>query len=292
MSPSKPKLTIGLPVFNGQRYLETALDSLLAQSYSDYELVIVDNASVDATEEICRSYAARDNRIRYHRNPENRGPAYSFYRSLELASARFYKYAADDDLYEPRFIEQCMAVVESDPSVVCCYTLAELIDEAGAHLGNLDAEIHTDSSDVSVRLWEVIDVDHLCIQLYGVVRTDVFRALRRYEGYYGWDRNLLAELAIAGRIVALPDYFFHHRLHAKSTGAMLHFARPLEELRQVDPSVNWSLQLSKPQRPAATRFKNYFTAVARAPLSGADRARCFAKLGRLLVEKSVSRFKR
>lgn len=291
MSLPTPKLSIGLPVFNGERYLETALKSILAQSYSDYELVIVDNASADATEEICRRYASRDARVRYHRNAENLGPAYNFYRSLELSSGRYYKYAADDDLYDPQFLERCMTVVESDPGVVCCYTLAELIDEHGAHIESLDAVIDTNSPDVDVRLYQVIAVDHLCIQLYGVVRTEVFRRLHRYEGYYGWDRNLLAELALAGRIVALPEHLFQHRLHAKSTGAMLHFARPLDELKQVDPSVDWSLQLSKPQRSAVTRFKNYFTAVAKAALRPAEQARCYAQLVRLMAEKGVARLR-
>jgi glycosyltransferase involved in cell wall biosynthesis len=292
MSLSTPKLSIGLPVFNGERYLETALKSLLAQSYSDYELLIVDNASADATEEICRSYASRDARVRYHRNPENQGPAYSFYRALELASGRYYKYAADDDLYDPRFLAECMAVAERDPDVVCCYTHAELIDEDGVHIENLDVPIDTNSPKVEVRLYQVIGVDHLCIQLYGVTRTDVFRRLRRYEGYYGWDRNLLAELALAGRIVTLPEHLFKHRLHAKSNGSMLHFARPLDELKKVDPSVDWALQLSKPQRSSVTRFKNYFTAVAKAPLGPGEQARCYAQLARLVAEKAVGRLRR
>jgi glycosyltransferase involved in cell wall biosynthesis len=292
MSPSTPQLSIGLPVFNGERFLESALNSLLGQSYTDYELIIVDNASADATEEICRSYAARDPRIRYHRNPQNIGPAGNFYRSLELSSGHYYKYAADDDLYDPRFLEECLRVVERDPSVVCCFTPAELIDEQGAHIDNLDLPINTGASQADARLYDVIGVDYLCIQLYGVVRTDVFRSLHRYEGYYGWDRNLLADLALAGRIVALPQHLFRHRLHPKSTGAMLHFSRPVDELNRVDPSVNWSLQLSKPQRSAATRFKNYFAAVGRARLSPAQQARCYAQLARLIAEKAAKRLAR
>jgi len=289
MSLSTPTLSIGVPIFNSERYLESALDSLLAQSYSDYELVIVDNASVDATEEICRAYASRDARIRYHRNAVNLGPARNFYRTLELSTGRYYKYAADDDLYDPQFIDRCVSPLEADPSLVCCYSRAQLIDENGAHLENLDVEINTDSNDVAVRLYNMISVDYLCIQLYGVIRTDVLRSLRPFEGYYGWDRNLLAELAIAGRILALPEHLFLHRLHPKSTGSMLHFSRPLDELKRVDPTVNWSMQLRKPQRSAATRFKNYFASVARAPLRPAERVLCYAQLTRLIAEKAMRR---
>jgi glycosyltransferase involved in cell wall biosynthesis len=64
-----PRVRIGLPAYNGERHLPAALDSLLAQTYGDFELIISDNASTDRTEEICREYAARDSRIRYHRSP-------------------------------------------------------------------------------------------------------------------------------------------------------------------------------------------------------------------------------
>jgi hypothetical protein len=97
---------------------------------------------------------------------------------------------------------------------------------------------------------------------------------------------------VAGRICELPEYYFQHRLHPKSTGSMLHFARPLAELRQVDPSVDWSLQLSRPQRSAMLRFRNYFNTVSRAPIGARERALCYAQLGRLLVEKAATRIGR
>src|SRR5262245_32943693 len=96
--PSKPRLCIGVPVYNGERYLEPAIGSLLAQTFSDFRLIISDNASTDGTEEICRALARRDRRIEYHRSTRNRGPAWNFNRVVELADAEYFKWAAYDDL--------------------------------------------------------------------------------------------------------------------------------------------------------------------------------------------------
>jgi glycosyltransferase involved in cell wall biosynthesis len=292
MSAPRPQVSIGLPVFNGQRYLALAIDSLLAQTHTDFELVIVDNASTDRTEEICRDYAARDARVRYHRNPENIGPGLNYYRTVDLASAPYFKLAADDDLYEPEFVARCLSVLESIPEAVCVYSRVKVIDEAGQHVSNLDVRLDTHSEKPHVRFYNMIGVDYLCIQLYGVMKLDVLRRVHRYQGYSAWDRNLLAELALLGQIHEIPEHMFLHRLHAKATGAMLHFGRPLEELKAVDPSINWTGELSKPKLYAARRFANYFSAIARAPLSAKERALCCGQLARLGVEKAAARAKR
>jgi glycosyltransferase involved in cell wall biosynthesis len=89
----KPRLSIGMPVFNGEKYLKEALDSILAQTYSDFELLISDNASTDRTEQICREYAAKDRRIRYYRNEKNIGAPKNFNRVFELSSGKYFRWA-------------------------------------------------------------------------------------------------------------------------------------------------------------------------------------------------------
>ena len=93
----KPSLSIGLPVYNGERFLAKAIASLLIQEFEDFELIISDNGSNDKTEAICRDAAARDSRVRYLRSNENRGATWNFRRVLEAASGEFFKYAAYDD---------------------------------------------------------------------------------------------------------------------------------------------------------------------------------------------------
>lgn len=121
MSPSElanktPKVSIGVPVYNAERYLRTALDSLLAQTYADFELLISDNASTDATEAIYREYATRDARIRYSRQPVNKGAAFNFNAVMRMATGEYFMWAAADDLRDPDFLRLAVAVLDSDPS--------------------------------------------------------------------------------------------------------------------------------------------------------------------------------
>ena len=118
MTPIIPRVTIGLPVYNGQNYLVETLESLLAQTYTDFELVISDNASTDRTEAICRQYAAGDARIRYYRNDENIGASANYNRAFELGRGEYFKWAAHDDLLAPTYLERCVEVLDANPDVV------------------------------------------------------------------------------------------------------------------------------------------------------------------------------
>ena len=100
----RPRVSIGLPVYNGENFLEFALDSILGQTFQDFELIISDNASTDATESICRRYAAKDSRIRYYRNPNNQGAAQNYNRVFALARGEYFKWAAHDDVCKPNYL--------------------------------------------------------------------------------------------------------------------------------------------------------------------------------------------
>ena len=126
-----PAVSIGLPVYNGEAHLAEALDSLLAQTFSDFELIISDNASTDRTAEICRAYAARDPRIRYTRQEQNRGAAWNYNRVFALASGRYFKWFSHDDLCSQNYFERCVEILERDPAVVLSYGKTTLVDESG-----------------------------------------------------------------------------------------------------------------------------------------------------------------
>src|SRR5215207_1517689 len=104
MNTDLPRVSVGLPVYNGENYLAEAIDSVLAQTYQNFELIISDNASTDSTEEICRDYAARDRRIRYFREPQNRGAAWNFNHTFELARGEYFKWVAHDDVIGPQYL--------------------------------------------------------------------------------------------------------------------------------------------------------------------------------------------
>src|SRR5687767_4274622 len=132
MSSTAPKVSVGLPVFNGDAYLRNSIESILDQDFTDFELIVADNASTDATESICREFANRDCRVRYYRNDVNLGASRNYNKVFELATGEYFKWHAHDDECYPTMLSRCVAVLEEAiDSVAMVYPLAELIDEQG-----------------------------------------------------------------------------------------------------------------------------------------------------------------
>src|SRR5262252_3377793 len=117
----RPTVSVGLPVYNGERYLEESIDSILAQTYTDFELIISDNASTDRTECICRRYAAADARVRYYRNERNIGGYPNHSRVFSLARGRYFRFAAHDDVCDRQLLARCVEALELHPEAVLSY---------------------------------------------------------------------------------------------------------------------------------------------------------------------------
>ena len=128
------KVTIGMPVYNAERFIGETVASIRTQTFEDFELIISDNASTDRTEEVCRALMKEDDRIRYVRNRENMGAAYNYNQTFHLSSGIYFKWACHDDLLLPEFLERCVAELDRDPSVVLAYTDWAPIDEDGKPL--------------------------------------------------------------------------------------------------------------------------------------------------------------
>ena len=124
-----PRVSIGLPVYNGERFISAAIESILSQNYQDLELIILDNASTDRTGEICRSYAETDRRVRYFRNIQNVGAAANFNLAFQLARGIYFKWAASDDLCRPAFIERCVELLDAQPDAVLAFPDPEFVNE-------------------------------------------------------------------------------------------------------------------------------------------------------------------
>jgi glycosyltransferase involved in cell wall biosynthesis len=293
MSTSVPRLSIGLPVFNGDDYIEQVIDSILSQTYTDFEFVISDNASTDRTEEICRSYAAKDPRIKYFRNPKNIGATQNWYRVLDLASGEYFASVAHDDLYAPDYMEKCISVLDRDPSIIVCYSKTSIIDEQGCPLEDnriltmLSAEIDTVSASPSTRLYNVLAVDYLCIQLYGVMRTQALRDTKVFVGYYSCDRNTLAELALLGKLYEIPEHLFFHRIYPEALGAAVYSGRSLQELFFLDPGTDWNERFS-----ALKVYRNYFSSVAQAAIPAGEKLKSYVYISRVILDKLAGRVRR
>ena len=208
---ARPRLTIGLPIYNGEQLLPQAIESLLTQKYDDFEVVISDNASVDGTPELCAAYAAQDPRIRYVRNERNLGSIPNFNRLVGLARGEYFKWAAHDDWCEPSFVGRCVEVLDADPGVVLCHAKAIRVDEAGDTLVvDLDP-LDVRSPDPAERFRQVLWSLRAIYPIYGVIRTDALRRTQLFRSHSGSDRILLAELSLLGQLYQIPELLLYER---------------------------------------------------------------------------------
>jgi glycosyltransferase involved in cell wall biosynthesis len=227
VSNKVPRVSIGLPVYNGENFLKEALDSILAQTFTDFELVISDNASTDRTEDLCREYAACDKRIRYSRNPENLGAGWNNNRVCEISTGEYFKWWAHDDLCAPEFLERCVAVLDRDPSVVLCHSKVTVIDGQGSFVEHFDGynrlalsqrKLMTKlgSSKPHERFGELA-TPHMCYQIFGVIRSNALKTTPLLGFYSAADNVLLARLGLIGRFYEVPEYLFYARNHPQQS---------------------------------------------------------------------------
>ena len=268
-----PLVSIGLPVYNGERFLAQALDSLLGQTLQDFELIISDNASTDRTADICLDYASRDARIRYVRQPSNiGGPRNWNFVALE-ARGRYFKWAAADDFCDPRMLEKCVAVLNADPGVVLCYARACIVDEETGEHRPWVHDVSVVHPRPSERFKTVFRSRLLTGNVaQGVIRLDVLRRTPLEPLYPQGDMVLLAELALRGRFVLLPDIPFYRRLGPRTWSMRL-------------PPDQWQAFFYPGSAPALRldrlRFHlGYVRAIFRAPIGASEKLRTLPMVAR------------
>ena len=275
MIPKEPRVSVGIPVYNGQAYLSLSIGSILAQTFRDFELVISDNGSRDRTEEICRSYAAQDGRIRYFRQDANRGAAWNHNFVFAKSSGEYFKWQCHDDLCDPTFLEKCVAVLDRDPSVVLCYSQFERIDHQGKRVAGktcgwepISPSLLSGIEAAHERFRALLHRRNACEEIYGLMRRRVAAQTRLIGGYTQSDDNFLAELALRGKFHEIPELLFSYRLHPeKSTEA--HRSR-LQRMAWFDPSAARRLNI-----PFVRQFREYLMLIHRAPLPAAERRYCY-----------------
>lgn len=207
-----PIASIGLPVFNGARFLLQALDSLLAQTMRDFELIISDNASTDETAEICNDYARRDARIRYLRQETNIGAPRNWSFVVTQARGRYFKWASANDLCAPQMLERCLAALEEHPHAVLCYGRTALIDESSGERTDYSGDFSLVDERPSDRFTHLLQAIGLNNPQCGVIRLEILRRTGLDRPYPGGDLPLMAELALRGRYLLLDEVFLFRRM--------------------------------------------------------------------------------
>lgn len=228
-----PKVTIGMPVYNGARHLAQALDSLLKQTFTDFELLIADNASTDRTGDICKDYAKLDPRIRYVRHATNRGAVYNWNFVVAEARGQYFRWASGNDYCAPTMLERCVQTLDDEPAVVVAYGRTAYVDDDDTPLGVYEHDPQVLDARPSVRF------ERLCRELRannaqsGLIRREVLLRTGIERDFPGGDMGLMSELALHGGFQRLPEVLLYRRLGLTSATKF----RTPEELRAfLDPS--------------------------------------------------------
>lgn len=275
----------GVPLHNHADHLEEAVDSLLAQTFRDLAVVLVDDASTDATPELARALAARDGRVTHLTNERRLGMIENWRRAFACAralhpEARYFAWGSDHDRWHPEWLERLVAVLDEDPTVVLAYPLFARLDDAGGeHRRTSPSTFATRSGVGAVRRFAATLVAAPAGSLvYGLHRVDALERAGVFPRTVMPDRLLLAELALQGRLALCPELLWWRRYQIDVsaarqrrmlfTGTAPLFAH-LPWFLQHGAALGWRLGVRGAARPAVSRSVALTAASAYAPLAGA-----------------------
>lgn len=236
-----PLLSIGVPVYNGERYLAQALDSALAQDYDNLEILISDNASTDSTADICQRYARADTRVRYARTCETSYVKVNLARALSMARGKYFTWLAHDDiLNSPDYGRTLVSVLDGAPDIVLCASALELwhVDDPQTRTILSYPDFAVDdwpTARQALFRWPQHGWDSL---VFGVFRREVLQEAVADDPYL---RLLLQKLAAAGRFVVLPAALRTCRLREDSTARLLVSDKAPFELLRQGVEIKWLL---------------------------------------------------
>ncbi len=253
-----PKITIGLPVFNGETHLAECLDSLLEQTFTDFFIEIYDNASTDKTSEIAREYASQDSRIRYHRHDENIGMIQNFNGALKAAETEYFLWRADDDLASPDFLERLYHKLEATPAAALAVSQVRRLKTA-----TNDVRITDFYDDLPVpTIINIFRRMKLCHQswVYGMWRTDKLKdyfdfTLEKYPSPWAQDFFVLLLAILDSAVVGDNRAHFIQRIGSRHTQAPSEAPSLTEVIEKKEEAIDEYLPAC---RSAAARTPHSF----------------------------------
>jgi glycosyltransferase involved in cell wall biosynthesis len=285
-SSYSPLLSFAIPIRNGERFLPRLLDSLLAQDFSNFEIVISDNASTDRTAEVCQQYCLQDQRIRYHRNSENIGLNANFNLLITLAQGKYMRWIGADDRLEPDYARKCVAALEARPDLIGVTTYQDFIDDHG----NRDyCEYTGDRLDFPqahkryARMVWFMSRDFRYIDpIYTMVRRDVLAEIGGHKPVLGADQVLAVELSLHGAFGHIPECLAHRGWH---------FSEKLWPSRDQVLQQNFHKDYSKvKQQTYLNVVWSFWQPVLSLPLSWSEKLLCVPTITYYLFRISYIRF--
>lgn len=274
----RAQISIGMPVYNGGLYLEQAIRSILDQTFSDFDLIISNNASTDRTEEICRRLASCDSRIKYFQQTQNIGAAANYNFTIDQATGRYFKWAAHDDYLAPTYLEKCIAALERNPRALLASSVHLIVDDDERVLEvNRPMTPASASSRASVRLAARLR-QRRCIEVFGVVRTEIMAQSIRHGFFIGADRVLLAEFAMLGPFEFVDEPLFFNRDHAGRSIHIVHANNDRSRLAAwYDPTG-----ANKHPFPTWTAYSEYIRLIKKHVPDRSERLHCYWALAKSL----------
>ncbi len=277
-----PVVSVGLPVYNGERFIEEALLSLLAQTFDDFELIISDNASTDSTVEIIERVCATDDRVRLITNEKNRGAAWNYNRVFEASTGRYFRWHAHDDWCEPGHLASLVAALEAEPDAVLAHTWTRFVDDNNETKWLYEDDLRVESAVPSERLENIIRRLTYCNAVFGLMPRSALEESALIAPFPRSDVSLLYELAHLGRFLVIPEYLFVAR-PGRSTQA-----NPTN--RQLS---QWFSPTGRGSRlPMFWLWWASVCAIARAPFSWTERARSIFTFHRVWPQEAIRQARR
>jgi glycosyltransferase involved in cell wall biosynthesis len=279
MSDNNPCVSIGLPVYNRKKFLRETLDSLLAQTFEDFELIISDNASTDGSEDICREYASQDCRIRYYRNDKNMGAAWNFNNVFKLAVGKYFKWAASDDLCAPDYLLRCVEILDLNPACVLCFPQTVMIDEFGNDIGNNLTGLNLTSPKVHERYKQFhksvsYSLNRVVPVAFALMRSCVLKTTPLVGAYVGSDVPLAAEFALRGEFCEIPEPLFYQRMHAENS-TWENEGRPEKIAIWYDPKNKGKIVL-----PRWKWLFEFLRSIKRVEMNPKEKTLCYIQVGK------------
>lgn len=229
-----PRVSIGMAVFNGGTLLVFAIDSLLAQTFEDFELIITDNASTDETEERCRAYAQKDSRIVYIRRDKNYGANNNSHHALLQATGEYFMFAAHDDRWHPDFIASCVSVLDHNKTVVLAMPAVQFLTPEGTHCNIPYPVLHTIGTGIRNRVAGIFRENNVGYSAYGLYRREALGKIAIAIDCYGGDVVILLQLMLLGDAAFISQKLFYYRLSNKTAQQQINSVGSSEDTRHID----------------------------------------------------------
>jgi glycosyltransferase involved in cell wall biosynthesis len=268
-----PKISVGMPAYNSSATIGNAIESLLAQSFADFELIVSDNASTDSTRDVVEGYGARDRRVRYVRQPVNVGVNPNYSHLVRHARGEFFKWSSSSDWCAPRFLERCLRVLETHEDTVLSVPRTRLFRGSPATSEDYPSDIEILDEQPSARLKRLNSTLALNNALNGVIRMSALRRTRLLGTYMSADVVLMGHLALLGKFRLVDERLFYRRME-KATATVLQDTATVLAQHYPDLGAHTLFQGSKQQ-------VQWVRAVLAAPMPLGERMRSLAYVAKM-----------